>query len=121
MRTNPNARSAANAYHARYLEADFQRDLLAEADKFGWTAFHSVDPRRDSISGFPDLVLRHIASGRVIFAELKKMGGRLSADQREWLTGLALNPANEVALWFPSDWPEIIAVLRGRRAELRLR
>jgi len=112
-------RITSRGFRSTYLEADFQRDLIEEAHGLGWAAFHSGDSRRDSVSGFPDLVLRHEATGRVVFAELKKVGGRVSSEQREWLTGLARNPANEVALWFPTDWPEVIAVLRGRRATLR--
>lgn len=66
-------------------------------------------------AGFPDLVLAR--AGQLVLVELKAQKGRVSAGQSHWLD--ALNPrreglpfGNEVHVWRPSDWPEIMEALR---------
>jgi VRR-NUC domain len=106
-------------------EADFQRSVIEAADLFGWLSFHPYDSRR-SRPGFPDLVLTKDlglshrsdtaprSDGRLIFAELKSMKGRVSKAQAQWLRALGDVPGNiEVYVWRPSDMDEIIDLLRG--------
>jgi len=50
--------------------------------------------------GFPDLVL--VASGGVLFRELKSAKGSLSAEQRAWLDALA-GAGADAAVWRPAD------------------
>lgn len=102
-------------------ETEFQDDVLARAELFGYSAFHHPDSRQVTHRGLPDLILLHRATGRIIFAELKTATGTLLPEQREFLEAAALDPANEVALWRPADLDEIDRVLSGsQRAELRL-
>ena len=56
--------------------------------------------------GAPDLILAR--DGRVILAELKRHNGRVSPDQRLWLSALG----EHARLWRPQDWAEIIEELR---------
>ena len=64
-------------------EAAFQRSLLEVADMFGWSTYHVSDSRRVTSAGFPDIVIAHQVHG-VAFLELKKEGGYLKPEQREW-------------------------------------
>ena len=71
-----------------------------------WRSFHSP-------AGFPDCVM--VRDSRVIYAELKAEGKQCSAEQYEWL--LALHEAElagkcEVYLWWPSDFDDIVVILR---------
>jgi hypothetical protein len=69
-----------------------------------------VEPNTDP--GMADLVLVHQARGLVIFPELKSERGRLSADQERWRDAL-LAAGCDWRLWFPHDWDEIEALLKG--------
>lgn len=87
------------------------------ARRLGWLVYHTHDSRR-SAAGFPDLVM--VRRGRLIFAELKSMRGKVSAAQYIWLeelraatvynARLALGPDGgalvgpEVFVWRPADW-----------------
>jgi hypothetical protein len=50
--------------------------------------------------------------GRLIYAELKVPGGRITKAQRRWLEALATVRGIEVYLWFPDDWSDIERILR---------
>lgn len=75
--------------------------------KWGWRTAVSADG-----AGFPDCVF---VRERVIYAELKSKTGQLTAEQYEWLEGLA-GAGQEVYLWRPDDMEpnggEITEVLR---------
>lgn len=73
-----------------------------------WRWFHDNDSRRNK-AGLPDLLL--VRRDRLIFAELKAEDGRLSEPQREWLAALR-GASAEAYCWRPSDWQEVLAVLR---------
>ena len=90
-------------------EADFQNQLRTYARLMGWLYYHPYDSRR-SDPGFPDTVLAR--EDRVIFAELKKMGGKVSPQQKLWLNTLKEHPTLEVYTWYPIDWDEIEEVLK---------
>lgn len=87
-------------------EKEFQQAVIDYAHRMGWSVYHTYDSRR-SAPGFPDLVL---CRGRVVFAELKRAGGRLSVTQRAWLDDLR-RADQEVYVWYPDDWPDIESVL----------
>lgn len=105
-------------------ESGFQDAVIQFARTIGWTVAHFRPARtnhghRTAVqadgAGFPDLVL---VRERVIFAELKAEGGRLSRQQDGWLQALGEAGA-EVYEWRPSQWPTIEAVLRHKRAEVQ--
>jgi hypothetical protein len=83
----------SNAEHTAQVTADlteaaWQDHLIGKrglAPLYGWDHYHTHDSRR-SQAGWPDLVL---AKGtRVIFLELKRMRGKVSPAQRQWLERL---------------------------------
>ncbi len=63
-------------------ERAFQRQIVQLAELMGWRTYHTYDSRRSN-PGFPDLVL--VRAPRVIFAELKRQRGRVTAAQTEWV------------------------------------
>ncbi len=94
---------------ALVTERDFQQTVLELARVLGWRCYHTHDSRR-SEPGFPDIVA--VRPPRIIYAELKTERGRLSADQRQWLSLLEGCAGVEVHVWRPSDWPAIDEALR---------
>jgi hypothetical protein len=76
-------------------ERDFQRTVIDLARRTGWRVHHTrpaltqrgrwLTPVQGDV-GFPDLVL--CRPPRLIVAELKRVGGRLTAAQRGWLDAL---------------------------------
>lgn len=119
-------------------EAQFLRQVCELAEIRGWQWLHlrpgmTRDSWRTPISGplgkgWPDLVLvRSTADAsdgaQLIFAELKREGGKPTEEQYrvlqelDWLTwddGGAMigSPRISVRLWQPSDWDEIEKALR---------
>ena len=77
-----------------------------------------------STAGFPDLVL--VRPPRVVVAELKRQGGKLTEGrlrhdprgyprwidgQEEWLRALAQCPGVETYVWYPADLRDVATVL----------
>ena len=113
-------RDAADIVASQMTEADHLEQVKAVALTCGWRLYHTFDSRR-SAAGFPDLVL--VRPPRVIFAELKRQNGRVTIPQHMWFHDLDECPGVEVYIWKPSDWNEIVEVLRweaytGGKAEL---
>lgn len=75
---------------------------------FTWSSIHS--PR-----GMPDLIL--VKPPRVIFAELKSEGKQPSPAQQEWIDLLGWCPGVECYIWRPSDFDEIVSILRQDKKE----
>ena len=60
--------------------------MVREAARMaGWCCYHTRGSG-GSETGFPDLVL--VGGGKVIFAEMKAVGGRVSRVQADWLDDL---------------------------------
>lgn len=103
-------------------EKTFQKQVIDLAHLLGWTVAH-FRPAKTSKGwrtpvaadgkGFPDLVL--VGHDKVMFRELKAIGGRLSDDQEAWGAALTTHGA-DWAVWTPNDWPRIIEDLGGRVA-----
>lgn len=99
-------------------EAAFQAQVLHYAALRGWMRAHfrpAMNARgqwRTAVAGdgkgFPDLVL---VRDRVVFAELKAVGGKLEAAQRTWQTALQ-NAGAEHHIWTPDEWDELTEVLK---------
>lgn len=100
-------------------ERDFQRSVIDLARRTGWRVHHTrpaltqrgrwLTPVQGDV-GFPDLVL--CRPPRLIVAELKRVGGRLTAAQRGWLDALGQCAGVECYLWRPEDWDAIVTTLR---------
>ena len=84
------------------LEKDLQKSVLELAHLRGWRTYHTYDARR-STPGFPDLSM--VRGKRLIFAELKREKGRLTAAQTEWIEALRQTVC-EVYVWRPADWQD---------------
>ena len=69
-----------------------------------WKSFHSE-------AGFPDLVMVNPSARRLIFAEIKKEGAKLTPAQQEWIDTLKTIEGIEVYVWYPHDWLEIEKIL----------
>jgi hypothetical protein len=95
----------AAQHRASVAEAMSEDAFLAQvrrlAGDLGWMTYHTHDSRR-SESGFPDLVLISPPQGRILFRELKKMKGRVSADQKNFLEALTA-VGQDAAVWRPDD------------------
>jgi hypothetical protein len=87
-------------------EKDFQALVLRQAADCGFLCYHTYDSRK-SEEGFPDLVM---VRERVIYAELKSATGKLTRPQALWLSALK-EAGQEVWIWRPGDWTEIVAAL----------
>ena len=102
-------------------ERDFQRAVVELARITGWRVHHTrpaltrrgrwLTPIQGD-TGFPDLVL--CRPPRVIFAELKRTGGKPTPAQRGWLDALRQCAGVEVYLWTPADWSAIVETLQRR-------
>jgi hypothetical protein len=93
--------------------------VLRVAKAHGWECCYHTYRSTRSAPGFPDLVLAKPASatspGRLLFAELKREKGKLTAAQAVWLDVLRHTvPGVEVYEWRPSDLPEIVDCLTRR-------
>ncbi len=104
----------AGWYQRLASEAEFQASVVEFAETAGWWVWHDRDSR-GNLAGLPDLIL--VRPPRVMFIELKKESGRVSAVQRAVLRMFDQCPGVETCLWRPSDWPEIARSLQspGRR------
>ena len=102
-------RQARAVMNGAVSEKEFQQTVVQYAQLRGWRTYHTYDSRR-SASGFPDLTL--VRGTQLVFAELKREGGRPTEDQQTWLDALGAVIGVDAYLWFPSDWPTIEDVLR---------
>ncbi len=94
-------------------ESDFQRQVVDLAKMLGWKVAWTWNSMH-SPKGWPDLFM--VRGGTCIAAELK-VKGKLTDEQREWLS--ALSGAGVAAFcWTPDDWPEIEFVLEDTKAKL---
>ena len=100
---------------ADVLEKEWQTQLIGTrgnpglARMLGWRCYH-VLRSKGSEPGYPDWTL---VRDRVIFVELKKQDGQLSAAQREWIDALR-DAGAEVHVWRPADLEEAAAILTRR-------
>jgi hypothetical protein len=108
-------------------ESDFLKQVIDLAHICGWKVAHFRPAQTErgwrtavqGDTGFPDLVL---VRDRVIFAELKSEKGKLSDTQKVWIECLinasATNRGSptllspEVYVWRPSDFDDIVEVLK---------
>jgi len=103
-------------------EREFQAAVEEYAEAKGWFVWHDYDPRRNK-AGWPDLFLWR--KGHIIFAELKREGGKPTEIQDTMAQRLMFSeircrnnglsgdsvPIVRYFLWQPSDWDTIESVL----------
>jgi hypothetical protein len=96
------------------LERIFQTNVERIAEAGGFRHWHNQNARR-SEPGWPDLVMwRGPKVGyppRLVFAELKKIGGAISDAQQRTAYGLR-DAGQEFYFWYPTDLPEIELILK---------
>jgi hypothetical protein len=95
------------------LEKDFHEQVAQLMRLEGWSVYSVPDSRRVSLSGYPDITAWR--GTRLIFAELKREKGRTSPAQDEVLADLGQIPCAEVYLWKPSDWDEIVLIVKKEK------
>ena len=83
--------------------------MLQLAGIMRWRAYHPALSKW-SERGWPDVAL--VRPPRFILAELKSDKGKVTPQQQEWLDDLARCPGVEVWLWRPSDFEQIVEILR---------
>jgi hypothetical protein len=93
------------------LEADLQRLVTDMAALLGWSYVHfragqthrgwRVPVEGPLGAGWPDLVLVRVRDQRLLFVELKRELGQVTADQAAVLA--ALGEVAEAVVWRPSD------------------
>lgn len=101
------------------LEKDFGKSVESIFTTFGWTWKHDLPAVMQSGKwatplagkrGFPDYIA--VRGERIVCAELKNEKGRLRPDQRQWIEILKMTGKVEVYVWRPSDWKDLIEILR---------
>lgn len=95
---------ARRLLNTKIPERQLQGQVLDLAALKGWFSYHTFDSRR-SPPGFPDLVL--VRGPRMVAAELKSAGAKLTTAQQTWLNALAAVAGVETYAWWPDDWAEI--------------
>lgn len=90
-----------------------ERDLTGyvrdAAHALNWRRYHTWLSKH-SPAGFPDEVL--VRGDRLLFAELKSEGGKLTPEQAAWLEALRAVQHVEVFEWRPADMDAIVEALR---------
>ena len=119
MRSGPGKKRettrAATGHHTSMTEDQFRQRVREYAALMGWGLQHHNSDSRRADPGWPDDVF--CRPPRLLIVEFKSQRGRLREAQREWLVALDACGV-EVALWRPSDWPEVQQVM-GRGSEVR--
>lgn len=99
-------------------EEGFSGAVVEYAQLHGWRVAHFRKARtkngwRTPVAGngtgFPDLVL--VREKELLFVELKSQNGVVEHEQKKWLAALTAAGA-ACAVWRPSDWLTIEAVLK---------
>jgi len=90
-------------------EKQLMAALVDVFERFGWLVYHTFDSRR-SAPGFPDLVA--VKGERLLAIEVKAQDGRVTPDQRVWLSALAAVPGVACYVVRPADdLSELVAIL----------
>lgn len=89
-------------------EKEWQKQVVDLARALGWRTYHPWLSIR-SERGWPDLAL--FKPGRFLLAELKRETGDVSPAQESMIADLRAAGVT-VYVWRPSDWDEVVEVLR---------
>lgn len=89
-------------------EVPFMRQIMREAERFGWLVSHTHDSRL-SEPGLPDILM--VRGSRLLAIECKKRGpkGVVTAAQQQWLDALSQVPGIEAMVLRPGDdWAQFL-------------
>lgn len=90
-------------------EKQFEAQIKEIAKLFDWRYYHTWRSIH-SPAGYPDVCMVRLS--KIIYAELKSEKGKVSQKQQEWLDDLLATGKVEVYLWKPSQFEEIVEILR---------
>ena len=102
----------------KITEKDFTASVIELAQVLGWKVAHFRPamtskgwrtPVQGDGKGFPDLVMAK-GDHRLIFAELKSEGGRMSPEQDAWHDALRYTGA-AMCVFYPRHWDVIVEML----------
>jgi hypothetical protein len=92
-------------------EARFQKQILEAALLAGWVFAYHPWLSVKSAPGWPDVTL--VKPGRMLMFEVKSEKGRLTTTQAAWLEVLNTVPGITARCVRPSDWDDIVELLRS--------
>jgi len=104
-------------------EAQFQNQVTALAEMYGWdwvhfragqTRYGWRTPSMGTLAkGWPDLFMVRVRHGekRTMIVELKRQGGKASPEQMR-VFGILDAAGFDTRVWTPSDWPHIEEALK---------
>lgn len=107
----------------KYRENDLFEAVRHLCKILGLLLYHTHDSRH-SYPGYPDLVI--VGPGGVLFRELKSATGRVTKDQKIWLSALQYHGL-DVGIWRPADMAngrigrELQAIRRRPRSQAPIR
>lgn len=101
------------ASHREEPERAFQAKLRRAALDLGLLYFHTYDSRR-SDAGWPDTAICDPMRRVLYLWELKRTGGKPTKEQVQWLSALGHVRRVETGLYYPEDWPVMLAQLTRR-------
>jgi hypothetical protein len=100
-------------------EAEFKNVVISIAKRYGWLIHHDL-PAQNSRgkwathvqgdAGFPDLLMVHPVSGKILAVELKAEKGKVSPLQKRWLMAFDVSETFN-SVWKPSDMEYILYTL----------
>jgi hypothetical protein len=100
--------TAQPALVAAQSESEFMTAIIDEAKRTGWLVYHTHRSDK-SEAGFPDLVM--VRQGRMVVAEVKRVGGTPTMEQVRWLLDMARVPGIEVYCWDAADFDKVVQTL----------
>lgn len=91
-------------------EAELQEQVRVMCAQLGLYHYHPHDARR-SAPGWPDSTILNLATGQILYRELKTASGQLTGDQKRIAYALQAG-GHDYAIWRPAD---LVSGLIGRR------
>jgi hypothetical protein len=100
-------------------ENELKDIVISVAKRYGWLIHHDLPAQNNrgrwltniqGDAGFPDLLMVHPVSGKILAVELKSERGKLSPLQKRWLMAFDAGGIFN-SVWIPSDMEYILYTL----------
>ncbi len=100
-------------------ETELKDIVISVAKRYGWLIHHDLPAQNNrgrwltniqGDAGFPDLLMVHPVSGKILAVELKSERGKLSPLQKRWLMAFDAGKVFN-SVWKPSDMEYILYTL----------